>query len=422
MELYAAALTYVIPIFIGLVAIEAAVARFKGVDVMNVMDTVASLSSGITNILKSIVGLSIVIVSYDWMVSHIALIEIPNQPLVYIITFILLDFAGYWSHRFNHVVNLFWNRHIIHHSSEEFNLACALRQTIADFVQIYFFLYIPLALIGIPAQVVAIVAPIHLFAQFWYHTQLIDRMGWLEHIIVTPSHHRVHHAINPEYIDKNYSTIFIVWDKWFGTFQEELRDVPPVYGITRAVRTWNPILINFQHLWLLISDAWRTKSWKDKARIWFMPTGWRPEDVAEKYPVYSTKDPYDRPKYLPPATIFLKSWAMIQLVVHTLLLYYMLYQLANIGFANIGLYTAFLVCSIFSYTALMDRMPWAKWVELIKVSFMGVLIYANPDWFGLYEFYQPAYWTLIIYGVVSFIISMLTPTVKKDSCNEIVTA
>ncbi|HRN58010.1 MAG TPA: sterol desaturase family protein, partial [Agriterribacter sp.] len=135
-------------------------------------------------------------------------------------------------------------------------------------------------------------APLHLFAQFWYHTQHIGTMGVLEKIIVTPSHHRVHHAINKEYIDKNYGQIFIVWDKWFGTYQPELEHIKPVYGITRPVQTWNPIKINFQHLWLLIQHAWRTKSRKDKWRIWLMPTGWRPADVVEKHPVYKIDDVY----------------------------------------------------------------------------------------------------------------------------------
>jgi alkylglycerol monooxygenase len=152
-------------------------------------------------------------------------------------------------------------------------------------------------LLGVPASVVAVVAPLHLFAQFWYHTQHINKMGFLEKIIVTPSHHRVHHAINKEYLDKNYGQIFIFWDKWFGTFQEELPDVKPVYGITRPVQTWNPIKINFMHLWLLVKDAWNTKSWKDKFRIWMMPTGWRPADVAEKYPVYKIEDVYNFEKY-----------------------------------------------------------------------------------------------------------------------------
>ena len=160
-----------------------------------------------------------------------------------------LDFAGYWVHRISHEYNLFWNNHIIHHSSEEFNLACALRQSVSVVFKLFALFLIPAALFGVPVTVIAIVAPLHLFAQFWYHTQHIDRMGFLEKIIVTPSHHRVHHAINQEYLDKNYGQIFIFWDKWFGTFQEEMPSIPAVYGVTRPVQTWNPIKINFLHVW-----------------------------------------------------------------------------------------------------------------------------------------------------------------------------
>ena len=113
-------------------------------------------------------------------------------------------------------------------------------------------------------------------------------VGFLEYILVTPSHHRVHHAINKEYLDKNLSQIFIIWDKLFGTFQKELNEVPPVYGVKRPVRSWNPIFINFTHLMLLIKDAWRTNNWYDKLRIWFMPTGWRPKDVENEFPAFST--------------------------------------------------------------------------------------------------------------------------------------
>ena len=124
-------------------------------------------------------------------------------------------------------------------------------------------------------------------------------MGVLEKIIVTPSHHRVHHAINPIYLDKNLGQIFIFWDKLFGTFQEELAEEKPVYGITRPVRTWNPIKINFIHIWQLIKDAFHTKSWKDKFRIWLMPTGWRPPDLQNDYPVFKIEDPHHFDKYNP---------------------------------------------------------------------------------------------------------------------------
>ena len=289
METYGKILLVAMPAFLLLVVFEKWYGWYRGKDTVRNLDMISSLSSGVTNVVKDVLGISIAIMSYSWMVDHLAIVHIKSSIALYLVAFIVLDFSGYWVHRIAHQYNFFWNNHIIHHSSEEFNLACALRQSISVFVRIFTFLLLPAALLGVPGQVIAVVAPIQLFAQFWYHTQHIGKMGILEYILVTPSHHRVHHAINPEYLDKNYSQIFIWWDKWFGTFQPELDHIPPVYGITRPVRTWNPIKINFQHLALLIRDAWRTKSWSDKLKIWMMPTGWRPADVEEKEQVYKIR-------------------------------------------------------------------------------------------------------------------------------------
>ncbi|MEM7659711.1 MAG: sterol desaturase family protein [Bacteroidota bacterium] len=406
METYATALTYAIPGFVGLILIEALISRLMGCQVNYGMDTISSLSSGMTNTLKSLLGLTVVIVSYSWLVDHLAVWEVEASWWVYLIGFILLDFAAYWSHRWNHEINLFWNRHIVHHSSEEFNLSCALRQTISDVFGVYFFLYIPLAIIGIPQEVVALLAPIHLFAQFWYHTRLIGRMGFLEHILVTPSHHRVHHAINPEYLDKNYAAIFIVWDKWFGTFQEELPDVPAVYGTKRPAGTWNPILINFMHFWLLVQDAWRAQSWWDKLRIWFMPTGWRPADVAEAYPVQIIQDPFSQEKYRPKSSRLLQGWSWLQLIGTNLLMFHMLTSVADLSFGELLMYASFLAISIFAYTTLMDRHHIAVPAELIKVVLAGVVLYLRPDWFGLTELLPAGQWVLIAYLLTSLGLTM----------------
>ncbi|MBQ0734004.1 sterol desaturase family protein [Aquimarina celericrescens] len=401
METYATALSYAIPGFIVLILLEYLVSKWKRISVNEAMDTISSLSSGITDTLRSLTGLALIIISYDWMVSHIALVKIQSSALVYILAFVGLDFAGYWSHRFNHTINLFWNRHIIHHSSEEFNLACALRQSISAIISIYFFLYIPLALLGVPAKVIALVAPIHLFAQFWYHTRLIDKMGVLEHIIVTPSHHRVHHAINDEYLDKNYAQIFIFWDKFFGTFQEELPNKPPVYGVKKPVNTWNPFYINFMHAWGILKDAWRTKKWWDKIRIWYMPTGWRPDDVKEKYPIQIITDPYNREKYRTESSLFLKIWSWIQLTVTLALLYYMLISFGDLEFTQIINYSIFLAITIFGYTALMDRHIIAVYAEVIKIAFGIFLIINNNGWFGMDSLFDSATYLIVIYLVIS---------------------
>ncbi len=383
METYATFLSYAIPGFVLLILIESVAARIMGMQINHGLDTISSLSSGMTNTLKSLLGLSVVIVSYQWMVEHMALVHIQSTIWVYILCFIGVDFAAYWSHRFNHVVNVFWNRHIVHHSSEEFNLACALRQTIASFVGIYFFLNIPLALLGIPTKVLAIVAPLHLFAQFWYHTRLIGRMGFLEHILVTPSHHRVHHAINQQYLDKNYAAIFIVWDKWFGTFQEELPEVPAVYGTKTPVNTWNPFLINFMHVWGIAKDAFRTANWWDKLRIWFMPTGWRPEDVKAKYPIHSWDNPAEQVKYRTPASPLLQAWSWVQLVLNNLFLYHLLVSVATLNATEMILYALFIGISIFAYTSLMDRHPIAVLAEGCKLLLGIGILYQSNGWFGL---------------------------------------
>ncbi|WP_144604029.1 sterol desaturase family protein [Algoriphagus algorifonticola] len=406
METYGKILLIAMPAFFVLVLFEKFWGVWKGNDTVPVNDMIASLSSGITNVTKDVLGLSIVVISYEWMAGKFGLFQIDASWLTYVIAFIALDFAGYWVHRISHEYNLFWNNHIIHHSSEEFNLACALRQSISSIVKIFGIFLLPAALLGVPAQVIAIVAPLHLFAQFWYHTRHIGKMGFLEKIIVTPSHHRVHHAINPEYLDKNYGQIFIIWDKLFGTYQEEQADIPAVYGVTRPVRTWNPIKINFMHLWLLIKDAWRAQDWKDKLKIWFMPLGWRPKDVAEKYPVFKIEDVYHFEKYNPFLSKGMLVWSFAQLIMLLLLLSYLFGNLASIGVPDIFYYGAFVFLTVYSYTELMDRNPNAWVWEVLKVIYAFYFIFTSGDWFGINQIFHGALTFFIVYLFSSCLLSV----------------
>ncbi|MEN9299410.1 MAG: hypothetical protein RLZZ429_1723 [Bacteroidota bacterium] len=406
METYGKILLIAMPAFLLLVLLEKWYGWYKGKETVRTLDMISSLSSGVTNVTKDVLGLSLVVISYEWMVEQLAITQVPNGFLTYLIAFIALDFAGYWIHRIAHEYNLFWNNHIIHHSSEDFNLACALRQSISSIIKIFTVFLLPAALLGVPEQVVAIVAPLHLFAQFWYHTQHIGKMGFLEKIIVTPSHHRVHHAINKEYMDKNYGQIFIIWDKLFGTYQEELKDVPAVYGITRPVRTWNPIKINFMHLWLLIKDAWRAKSWKDKVRIWLMPTGWRPADVAEKYPVYKIEDVYHFEKYDTGHTKPMIIWSWVQLSTTLLLISYLFGNITAIGNPDMFVYGAFIFLHVYAFTELMDRSKNAWIWEALKTIFGFWILTQNNDWFGLSQLIPFIVPMLSGYFIVSFFVSV----------------
>jgi alkylglycerol monooxygenase len=380
---YGQIMVIVVPIFLALALMEKWYGWRKGRDTVRTMDMISSISSGVTNITKDALGLTISIFSYGWMVGHLAVVTIQSTVLTYIVALVVIDFQVYWTHRLRHRINYLWNTHAIHHSSEEFNLACALRQSISSIFNPFSPLLLPAALLGVPLQVIVIVAPFHLFAQFWYHTRHIGRLGMVEWVFVTPSHHRVHHAINPEYIDRNFASLFIVWDRIFGTFQAERDDVPPVYGITRPAATWNPIRINFQHGWLLIRDAWRTRKPWDKVRIWFMPTGWRPDDVKKQFPVRRIRDVYRFQKYEPRHHGLLPAWSWIQLSVTLLLVLYLFANITRIGIPMIYAYGAFVLLGVFAVTELMDRRPLALLWEALRDLAGVAWIAGSRDWFGV---------------------------------------
>jgi len=415
---YITTLNIAIPLFIILILLEIFYAKILDKSyVIRSMDTLSSLCSGLTNVIRDVLGLTIIIISYSYMVDNFALFNIKTTWVTYVIAFIGIDFAGYWVHRINHSINYFWNHHIIHHSSEEFNLACALRQSISNFFSLTFIFLIPTAILGVPSEVIALLAPLHLFAQYWYHTRLIGKLGFLEYIIVTPSHHRVHHAINKEYLDKNLSQIFIIWDKLFGTFQEELDDVPPVYGVKRPVRSWNPIFINFTHLMVLIKDAWRTNNWLDKLKIWFMPTGWRPKDVKNKFPILTIDSSRDYEKYYPNLSMKLQVWSWIQYVIVSFFMMYFINHLHLINLIEGSLYAVFLFVFIYSLTSLMDQDTYA-WVFEIGKSTLGlIIIFVYGDWFLISNYSDYLVALLQAYFLISSFIVLYFSFYEKKKIN-----
>jgi len=403
MNFYITSLFFAIPTFVALILVEAIAAKRKGVKINHSADVISSLSSGITNTIRDGVKFSFAIISYSWLVDHMTVYKLEPVWLAVVIAFVVEDFSGYWMHRLNHRVNIFWNRHIIHHSSEEFNLSCALRQSISNTIRFAAIFMIPAALLGIPTKIFAILGPLHLFMQFWYHTQLIGKLGLLEYILVTPSHHRVHHAINPEYIDRNYSQILIFWDKLFGTFQPELDDVKPVYGTLKPAQTWNPVIINFKHMWQLFKDAWHTERILDKIRIWFMPTGWRPADVKEKYPLQEVTNPEKQIKYKTENSILLVANSWVQLNITIILMFHMFTIIPSFSAILNYLYAIMLIVNVFSFTSTLDHRNYALVAESVKLSLgFSLLYFQNYSWFGLGGFYV---YGLIFYFIISFLLT-----------------
>ena len=405
MEMYASILLYVIPGFFVLMTIEIIYDRVYKKNSYNLMDTLSSLSSGITNILKDSLGIIFIIISYPYLLDLLSVINIESNVYIYILSFIFIDFASYWGHRLNHKVNLFWNNHIIHHSSEEFNLACALRQSISGLIGFRAIFLIPAAIFGIPSEIIITLTPIHLFAQFWYHTQHIGKLGWIEYILVTPSQHRVHHAINKKYIDKNLSAIFCIWDRIFGTFQEELDEEPAIYGVLKPVRTWNPILINFQHLFYLIRDFYYTKKFIDKIIIWFMPTGWRPKDMIKKYPIYVINEPKNIKKYNFNYNKLIKRIALFNFLSINVILFYFLYEFSNLNNMNRLIIGLIIFVSIFGFTSLMDGYKWGKNFEIFRSIFITIILIF--DFNSFFDYHNIFSTFIILYSILNILLISL---------------
>lgn len=264
--------TLSIPIFIILIIIELSYEWYSGKHTYRFKDAISNILAGV---LQQILKLILKIGAYTFVFNLFHFIDIPVTWMTGILVVLLYDFCYYWRHRMAHEVSLFWGAHVVHHQSEDFNLSVALRQSSTSFLWSFPF-YLPLALIGFDPMQLAFVGGINLIYQFWIHTEHIKKMPtWFEAVMNTPSHHRVHHAKDPKYIDKNHAGMFIIWDKIFGTFQQEEEKVN--YGVTIPAATWNPVYANFKHYIYIFKTLFNVRSISDGLKVLFYKPGWQPD-------------------------------------------------------------------------------------------------------------------------------------------------
>lgn len=264
-----------IPVFFLLIGVELVVAAVQKKRVYRLNDALQDLSTGVLQQVGGVFTKTVVFGSYValWQAWHAWEMD-ASSPLVWIACLLLVDHQYYWFHRVSHEVNLPWGAHIVHHSSEEYNLAVALRQ--GAFQPLFSFVfYLPLALLGFPPLVFLASSSANTLYQFWIHTRTIGRLGPLEWFLNTPSHHRVHHGCDPKYIDRNYAGILIVWDRLYGTFQVEEEE--PTYGITKPLASWNPLWANVHYYADLIRLGRRAPSRREAWRLWWVGPADKPE-------------------------------------------------------------------------------------------------------------------------------------------------
>jgi sterol desaturase/sphingolipid hydroxylase (fatty acid hydroxylase superfamily) len=325
-------IVFATPVFLGLIAIEFAVGWARGRNTYRLADAFNSIGLGMMSQVTGLFTKLAAIGIYTWVYQHAALFPLSEQSLwVWLTGLLLYDFCYYWLHRFGHTMALFWAAHSVHHQSEDYNLSTALRQTSSGWIAGWIF-YLPMAILGFPPLVFGVVALIDLLYQYWVHTQQIGRLSWFDRWFCSPSNHRVHHAVNEKYLDKNYGGILIIWDRMFGSFVEEDDAEPCVYGTIKPLRSWNPVWANVSFYLELVRDSWHTRSWADKVRRWFAAPGWRPADVAAMFPgepFELKRAPYDLP--LSPARQAMALVAFVVAMIGTLVLLWFAHTLSALA-------------------------------------------------------------------------------------------
>lgn len=272
------------PVFLLLIGLEFAIGHARGRPTYRLADAVTSIGLGMLSQVSAVFTRLLRIGIYTAVHGAVALFPdalIWDHWAGWLLALVFYDFCYYWHHRLGHESAVFWAAHVVHHQSEDYNLSTALRQTSSGALLGWLF-YLPMAVVGVPPLLFTIVALVDLLYQYWIHTQQIGRLGWFDRVFASPSNHRVHHAVNDAYLDKNYGGILILWDRLFGTFTEEDPANPCIYGTRKPLRSWDPLWANLEVYWTLARDSWRTRSWGDKWRVWFKPPGWRPADLAEQ--------------------------------------------------------------------------------------------------------------------------------------------
>lgn len=264
-----------IPAFLGLLVLEFAVARARGRNIQQTRDTATSLSLGVGSLFAGAAWKTASAGLYVGVHEHTPL-ALGDGPLAFAAALVAVDFAYYWFHRLHHEVRVLWASHVPHHSSQHYNLSTALRQTWTPWTGLLF--WIPLAVIGFNPFMIVTVGAVNLLYQFWIHTELIGRLGPLEWVFNTPSHHRVHHGANVQYLDRNYAGILILWDRWFGSFEPEGERVR--YGLTKNIESGNPVYAAFHEFVAVLRDALRAGSLRDALGTLLQPPGWKPNGAG----------------------------------------------------------------------------------------------------------------------------------------------
>ena len=410
-----------VPFFLLALLTELIVDWRKGSGFYRSNDAINSLSAGILSTTIGYFTKFLPLIAWGFVLRNFSLIDMqpqwfdlsPGGLLLWVIAALAWDFCYYWFHRFSHEISVLWAAHAVHHQSEDYNLSTALRQTSTGFLFGWIF-YLPLFLIGFPLEVLITVNAVNLIYQFWVHTQLVRRMGVLDRVLVTPSNHRVHHAQNERYIDRNYGGMLILWDRFFGTFEDESEDEPVVFGVRKPLANLNPFWANLQVYDYLLFDARKTARWRDKFGVWIRRTGWRPPDVEAQYPKQRSDLSRFR-KFDPQIPRPQRHYVMAQFAVGIVGALLIAEVYARQGAGTVLIPCAMLWIQLYSLGILNEGRPQARRVEwlrlLVVVPGLFLILQATVEGF---ETQQRTWIVVAVYSIASALWFWRIPRQKKE--------
>ncbi|MEX2474026.1 sterol desaturase family protein [Marinobacter sp.] len=362
-----------IPLFMILMLAEYLLLRLRGRSLHRFNDSMNSLSMGLLLLLSDALLKAYTFAVFIWLWNNHRLFDFGvDNPVTWILFFIGVDFCYYWFHRIAHEINILWGAHVGHHQGEEYNLTTALRQSAFQYAFSWMF-YLPLALLGCPPVVFVVQFIVLKMYQFWLHTQSIHRIPLMEGVMSTPSSHRVHHAKNPIYIDRNYGGTLVIWDRLFGTWQPELATEPCHYGTTHPLDTFNPIKANLQHWSMLARDTRATARWQDKLLLWVRPTGWRPADCLAMDagdPGMQKNGCAERPKYNPQTTRGKKAYVAFSMAVTFVMCTLFIFLSPQLSALQLAAGVLLVISGLVIANDLLENRSRYRWGEALRMPLM----------------------------------------------------
>ncbi|MDX1961324.1 MAG: sterol desaturase family protein [Leptospiraceae bacterium] len=364
-------ITYAIPFFFLLIGIEFFISLKNNKNFYHQSNSIADLSTGILSQIFGLFTKTIYLLGYFFLYQNYRIFNIPDSSiLTWVLCFILVDFFYYWYHRLSHEVNILWAGHVVHHQSEDYNLIVALRQTSLGSIFSWIF-YLPLAWLGFSPWIYLACYQLNLIYQFWVHTKSIGKLpAFIEYIFLTPSHHRVHHGVNPEYIDRNHAGVFVIFDRIFGTFEEE--KAVPVYGTVKPLTSLNPFYANYYYFIELFKASVEADKWTDKINVWFKAPGYYPAISGKPsgYLPIPEVDAKTFKMYLPDLNNIAKRYVLFSFVLILLIsfAYLVLFDsLSRFTVLSLGIWISL---SLISINGVSEKKSWSLYTEILRITFI----------------------------------------------------